>query len=216
MLVTRVRMPAQARQASWERLRCRAVSLPVPARLLGGVHAGQVRAPIISISKDDGEADLLGPVLRPQDTAVVNRSAPWADKKDVAFFRHAPCCWLPLALNAHALHPRACLLPSGSTLTALHCAPARARRGVPSCGAMPFPMHCARSWVARLATRPEYQGILDAGVARPPGLSCSMPRHCCCTHHTPSLPAAPSYAGARSPHTLLCAQSLPAILLAQA
>eukprot|EP00775_Hariotina_reticulata_P003900 gene3900-4154_t len=36
-------------------------------------------------------------------------------------------------------------------------------RGAPSCGQMPFPPTCARTWVARLA-QTKYSNILDAGI----------------------------------------------------
>eukprot|EP00775_Hariotina_reticulata_P005495 gene5495-5730_t len=80
------------------------------------------RVPVISLSKQPYVVDLLGPVMKAEDSQVVRRHVPWAQKKNKAFFR-----------------------------------------GVPSCGEMPFPPRCARSWVARLA-QTKYSELLDAGL----------------------------------------------------
>uniref|UniRef100_A0A383W8X9 Glycosyl transferase CAP10 domain-containing protein n=1 Tax=Tetradesmus obliquus TaxID=3088 RepID=A0A383W8X9_TETOB len=49
-------------------------------------------APVISLSKEANMADLLGPVMRRADAEVVHRHAPWASKKNKAFFRGSPSC----------------------------------------------------------------------------------------------------------------------------
>lgn len=49
--------------------------------------ADECRAPVISLSKEAGVADLVGPVMKPEDADVHLRHMPWDAKLDKAFFR---------------------------------------------------------------------------------------------------------------------------------
>lgn len=46
-------------------------------------------APVISLSKEPGVADLVGPVMKPADAQVQHRTLDWEQKMDKAFFRCA-------------------------------------------------------------------------------------------------------------------------------
>lgn len=149
---------------------------------------------MISLSKPlVSHADLLAPVMKADDARLVHRSAPWAAKAAKAFFRRAlpprGCCvggtraragaqkWAAHAAGALCrMHARlgwwcTCRACCDYPLTNARPCPSHhlssLSRGVPSCGEMPFPPGCARSWVARLAQ--DHPDLLDAGLVEPYG-----------------------------------------------